>query len=141
MLKRYLSSFALVTMAAAIPMADASEVALVPQTSNAMGVKVTVTPWNLSGLTETWDFDVVLETHTRKLGDDMAKSSTLIVDGKRYASIGWEGAPPGGHHRKGLLRFKAIAPPPPAVELQIRLGSENAPRKFQWYLKGVGNGN
>ena len=142
MLKQFLIGFVLATMAAGvISMGNAVETSLASQTSNERGVKVTVTPQNLSKEAKTWDFEAVLETHTQSLSDDLAKSSVLVADGKQYVPIGWEGAPPGGHHRKGSLRFKAITPQPPSVELQIRLTGEAAPRSFQWFLKGAGNGN
>lgn len=28
----------------------------------------------------------------------------------RYSAMGWDGDAPGGHHRKGMLRFKAPSP-------------------------------
>jgi hypothetical protein len=83
----------------------------------------------------TWSFEVTLESHTRSLNDDLAKSAVLIADGTSYPPLGWEGAAPGGHHRKGLLRFKAIVPQPPLIELQIRLAGDTAPRSFRWTLK------
>ena len=61
---------------------------------------------------------------------------------RRFMSMGvWEGAPPGGHHRKGSLRFKALTPQPTSVELQIHLTGEDVPRSFLWNLKGASNGN
>lgn len=118
-----------------ISMAHAGAPGLEPQTSNAQGVKVTVTPQNLSKDAQTWDFEVTLEAHSQALSDDLAKTSTLIADGKQYKPSGWEGAPPGGHHRKGLLRFKVVVPQPSSMELQIRLISDPLPRNFQWRLK------
>ena len=106
----------------------------VPRTSNERGVKVTVIPKNLLNGAKAWEFEVTLETHTQSLNDDLAKSAVLIAGGMQYAPLGWEGAPPGGHHRKGLLRFKTVTPRPQSVELQIRLGGETAPRNFQWRM-------
>lgn len=114
---------------------NAAESGYAPQISNERGVKVTVTPPNISGEAETWDFQLALETHTQDLSDDLAKSAVLIADGKQYLAVGWEGAPPGGHHRKGLLRFKAIAARPQLMELQIRLAGDPSPRSFKWLLK------
>ena len=116
-----------------IAVSNAAELA--PQISNEREIKVTATLQNIPNEAKTWDFQVVLETHTKALNDDLAKSSVLIADGKQYLPLGWEGAPPGGHHRKGVLRFKAIAPPPASVELQIRLAGDPSPRSFKWLLK------
>lgn len=139
MLKLLLIVFIL--SAGVIATGNAAEAGLVPQISNERGVKVTVTPQNFSKEAKTWDFEVILEAHTQPLNDDLAKSSALTVNGKQYLPLGWEGAPPGGHHRKGILRFKAIMPLPPSVELQIRLNGESGPRQFQWPLKGEKNVN
>ena len=114
---------------------NAAEPGYAPQISNERGIKVTATPQKILGEARTWDFQLVLETHTQDLSDDLAKSALLIADGKQYLPLGWEGAPPGGHHRKGLLRFKAIASPPAAVELRIRLAGDASPRSFKWLLK------
>lgn len=116
-----------------IAVSNAAEFA--PQVSNEGGVKVTVTRRNFLSETQIWDFQVVLETHTQSLDDDLARSSVLVADGKRYLPLAWEGAPPGGHHRKGKLRFKAIAPRPKSMELQIRLAGDASPRSFKWLLK------
>lgn len=122
-------------IAGIIAVSNAAELGYAPQVSNEHGVKVTVTPQNILSKAKTWDFQVTLETHTQDLSDDLAKSSVLIADGKQYLPLSWEGAPPGGHHRKGKLRFKAIAPPPASVELQIRLAGDASPRSFKWLLK------
>ena len=118
-----------------IAASNAAELGYAPQISNEREIKVTATPQKILGEARTWDFEVVMETHTKALNDDLAKSAVLIADGKQYLPLGWEGAPPGGHHRKGVLRFKAIAPPPASVELQIRLASDPSPRSFKWLLK------
>ncbi len=139
MLKQLLIVFTLATGVIAI--GNAAETGLAAQTSDKQGVKVTVSAKNLYKEAETWDFEVTLESHTQDLTIDMAKSSTLIADGKQYAPLGWVGAPPGGHHRKGLLRFKAITPQPQSVELQLHLTGEAAPRSFKWLVKGARNGD
>ena len=122
-------------MAEIIAVGNAAELGYAPQVSNEREIKVTATLQKTPSEARTWDFEVVMETHTKALNDDLAKSSLLIADGKQYLPLSWEGAPPGGHHRKGKLRFKAIAPPPAAVELQIRLAGDPSPRSFKWLLK------
>ncbi|HZW24189.1 MAG TPA: hypothetical protein VFF26_01785 [Gallionella sp.] len=111
----------------------AGEIKYAPQISEMSGIKVTVTPHAIADAKE-WDFEVVLETHTRSLSEDLAKTSTLIANDKQYAPFAWKGTPPNGHHRKGVLRFNAVTAQPQSVELQIRLAGEEAPRKFSWVL-------
>jgi len=118
-----------------IAVSNAAESGYAPQVSNEREIKVTATLQNIPSEAKTWDFELTLETHTKALADDLAKSSVLIADGKQYLPLGWNGAPPGGHHRKGVLHFKAIAPSPAAVELQIRLASDPSPRSFKWRLR------
>ena len=122
-------------MAGIIAASNAADLGYAPQISNEREIKVSTTLQKIPNEAKTWDFEVVLETHTKALNDDLAKSSVLVADGKQYPPLGWEGAPPGGHHRKGKLRFKAIAPPPASVELQIRLAEDPSPRSFKWLLK------
>lgn len=126
---------ALVGISCAATFVSAAEMAPTPQTSNQGGVKITVAPRNLSSAAQTWDFEITLETHTQPLDDDLTKSATLLADGKSHPALGWEGAPPGGHHRKGVLRFKAITPRPGSVELRILRRGEAAARSFRWQLK------
>lgn len=106
------------------------------QTNSARGVTVKVTPKNVASDAVTWEFAVVLDTHSADLSDDLVKSS-LLLDGssEQYAPVAWEGAPPGGHHREGVLRFKALSPRPQAIELQITRPGETASRPFRWQLK------
>jgi hypothetical protein len=114
--------------------AQAAELAAVAQTSNLGGVKITVEPGGFPRGAKTWDFVITLETHTQPLDDDLARTATLLADGKHSRPRSWEGAPPGGHHRKGVLRFEAVTPTPQAVELQIRRTGEASPRVFRWKL-------
>ena len=81
---------------------------------------------------------MILEAHTQDLSDDLAKSAVLIADGKQYMPVGWEGAQPGGHHRKGLLRFKAIVPKPPRNGTANTPGRRHVPKKFQMVVEVSG---
>jgi len=106
---------------------------LVPQRSSQAGVAVRVTPRTVTG--PVWEFEVALDTHSRDLSDDLASSAALVVDGSAPAKpSGWQGDPPGGHHRKGVLRFDAPKPAPAAIELRIQRQGEPSPRPFRWSL-------
>jgi hypothetical protein len=104
------------------------------QTSNQDGVKITVEPRGFPRGAKSWDFAITLETHTQPLEDDLVRATTLLADDKTCRPLSWDGAPPGGHHRKGVLRFEAVTPLPQAVELQIRRAGEESPRIFRWQL-------
>lgn len=114
--------------------AGAAPPALAPVTANAAAVTVKVTPRVLEG--SAWDFDVVLDTHSQELKDDLLKSAVLVAaDGSEVAPLEWKGAAPGGHHRAGVLRFKALAPTRATVVLRIARPGEASPRVFQWKLR------
>ena len=107
---------------------------LPPQTSEQAAVTVKVTPQNLQG--DYWDFEVVFDTHSQELADDLLKAAVLVTaDGTQIAPAEWRGDPPGGHHRKGVLRFNALKPPPDTVHLRISRPAEAKPRSFRWELK------
>jgi hypothetical protein len=118
-----------------ITASQAAETAPTSQISNERGIKITATLQTLTSAAKTWDVEVIMETHTRALDDDMSRSAVLWVDGKRLMPSGWQGDPPGGHHRKGVLSFQPGAATPAAVELQMRLSNDPAPRSFRWRLQ------
>ena len=105
---------------------------LAAQSSSAAGVTVKATPRMLSG--DAWEFEIVLDTHTQALNDDLLKSASLRVDGKPVTAAGWQGDPPGGHHRKGVLKFAAADPRAREIELRITRPGEPEPRSFRWKL-------
>jgi hypothetical protein len=109
---------------------------LAPQNSQANGVGISVKPTDVSATATTWLFQVTLTTHSGDLGDDLTRTATVVdAAGKPYPAAGWEGDPAGGHHRKGVLRFKALSPRPDALEMRILRQGETAPRIFRWKLK------
>jgi len=118
-----------------IAVSNAAELGYAAQVSNERQIKITATLQNIPREAKTLDFEVTLETHTHALSDGLENSSVLIADGKQYKPLSWDGTPPGGHHRKGTLHFKAIDPFPASVELQIRLIGDASPRSFKWQLK------
>ncbi|RZI42527.1 hypothetical protein EGT07_11005 [Herbaspirillum sp. HC18] len=102
--------------------------------STQSAVTVKATPRSLQG--DVWDFDVVFDTHSQELKDDLIKSAVLVpTDGSNISPIEWKGDPPGGHHRQGVLRFNAIRPSPASLELRIERAGESKPRSFSWSLQ------
>jgi len=106
---------------------------LAPVATSAGGVTVQATPGTLSG--GIWEFQIVFDTHSQDLRDDVAKSATLLAGGVASAPLEWRGDPQGGHHRKGVLRFKAPAERPAAIELRLGRQGEAEPRVFRWKLE------
>jgi hypothetical protein len=104
------------------------------RTSAVGGVTLKATPRSLAAA--GWEFALAFDTHTRELSDDVANIAALIADGgASYAPLEWQGDPPGGHHRKGVLRFKPVTPAPRTIELRILRAGESAPRSFRWELR------
>jgi len=98
-------------------------------------VTVTVTPSDLSLESNEWKFDVVMDTHSVELDQEMTRVAILTGDsGKEYSPARWEGAPAGGHHREGVLVFSPITPTPKSVELKITEIADTV-RTFNWQLK------
>lgn len=130
-LRSLLLVFAVSLAAGAVTAAE-----LAPRSSNAAGVKVVVTPKRIAADAAAWEFAVALDTHSQDLGDDLLKTAVLVdAQGGRHAPLAWQGAPPGGHHREGVLRFKGLGAMPDAIEMQILRSGEATPRSFHWKLK------
>lgn len=72
-------------------------------------------------ISTVWTFEAILDTHSVNLDQDLTKTAVLIDDKKNeYKSISWEGDPAGGHHRKGILKFKPVLPFPSKIELKLK---------------------
>jgi hypothetical protein len=128
-------SFAAIAAYSCIAIGNAAESSHGPQVSNERQIKITATLQDIAKDAKTWNVELDMETRTHALSEGMEDAAVLIADGKKYDPVGWQGSPPGGRHRKGLLRFKAIVPQPASVELQIRLIGDPSPRSFKWRLK------
>src|SRR3989338_3825017 len=88
--------------------------------SSAGSVSVAVMPRSLEESSATWDFEIKLNTHSEELSEDLVIVSELVDDqGRVHKPISWEGDPPGGHHRQGVLKFKPILPRPKSIELKM----------------------
>ncbi|MDP3974606.1 MAG: hypothetical protein Q8P65_01305, partial [bacterium] len=80
-----------------------------------------ITPKNISSTNKIWDFEVILDTHNGNLDQDLI-SLVSMVDNKsnRFKALKWEGDPPVGHHRKGILKFSSVSPYPENIKLVIK---------------------
>jgi len=97
---------------------------------------VVVTPKAVGPSVKVWEFEVVMDTHTKPLSENLSQVAVLVDDtGRRYIPAAWQGDPPGGHHRKGVLQFTAPAETPKAVELQIDGVGGASVRTFRWDLQ------
>lgn len=104
------------------------------QTNEGGNVTVSVFPLSLKpGLPAS--FDVVFETHSVDLTFDVIKVATLTDDrGTRYTPL-WDGSPPGGHHRKGTLRFTPDLSNATTYTLTFRDIAGIPTRIFRWEVK------
>ncbi len=107
-----------------------SSAALFSTKTNSEGnVSVMATPIDQSD----WSFEITLNTHSVDINEDLAQVSTLTDEnGNEYKPIEWQGDPPGGHHRKGVLSFGEITPRPQSITLFISQVGGIDERKFEW---------
>ncbi len=106
------------------------------QSSDDAGVRVVVTPMALGPGMTIWEFEVVMDTHTKPLDEDISQAAVLVDEaGRRYKPVAWQGDPPGGHHRKVILQFSPPAEMPKAVELQIDGVGGAGIRTFRWQME------
>lgn len=99
------------------------------QTNNEGGVTIEVVPKNIREGT----FVIILNTHSVELNDDLTKIAVLRDEnGNVYKPINWEGAPPGGHHREGILKFGQFSSMSKKIELIISGIGGIPERKFLW---------
>jgi hypothetical protein len=105
---------------------------LEPKIDEQASVTVIITPIDISPQSKEWKFDVVINTHSVELDQDMTKVSILVDDnGKEYKPLRWEGGEAGGHHREGVLIFNEVASNIKSVELKIS-GIGGVDRNFIW---------
>lgn len=118
------------------PMDIPAQIAWETKVDEQSPVTIKVTPLLLRKDSEKWKFQIVFDTHSGSLDDDLLSVISLIDDkGVSYQPISWDGPGPGGHHRDGVLVFNAIDPIPLAVELKFKNIGAVAERAFKWELK------
>lgn len=93
-------------------------------TSNKNNVEFSITPLSTS------EFDISINTHSVSLGFDLKEISKLEDNlGNLYKPVSWDGAPPGGHHRSGTLKFQQIDRNAKSIKLTI---TDSTAREFTW---------
>ena len=108
------------------------------RTNRAGAVEVTVTPEAVR-YGEPLAFSIALNTHSGSLDVDLTRSALLGDDqGNAYLPTAWEGDPPGGHHRSGLLRFSPLKPGAGLLKLTIKDVNRVPERVFRWTLSQPG---
>jgi len=81
-------------------------------------------------------FEIRMNTHSGDLSQDMVSVSTLKDDsGREYRPVEWQGSPPGGHHRTGVLEFPVLNGNTKYVTLVIRDVASISERIFKWDLE------
>lgn len=114
---------------------QSSNSSLESRENNEGPVVITVTPLNLKDNSSTWNFEIVLNTHSGSIDDDLVAVSELVDDQEKlYKPVSWEGDNPGGHHRTGVLKFNPISPKPKSIELKIKNVGGVAERSFKWNI-------
>jgi len=96
---------------------DTKESGFTLMTKEAGDVTVSVLP---IGSGSQFNFQMELDTHFIELSYKLEDQSYLVSDvGEVIKPLRWEGDPPVGHHRKGVLIFPAFNSTPKGVTLYI----------------------
>ncbi len=109
--------------------ASATAAEVQTKTNSEGGMTVDVTPQrNADGL---WQFDVAMNNHVQDVTQDMVAVSSLTdASGRIVRPASWEGDPPGGHHRHGILKFGPAATSPKSLTIRNLGGIPE--RTFVW---------
>ncbi len=141
MKRHVLMAIALAPIAAALagsPLASAQTLTLEAQKNDEGAVSVSVTPQDVSKSAGAWRFAVQFNTHVTPISQDMVAVASLTDEkGAEEQPSAWEGDPPGGHHRHGVIVFQPINPTPSTLTLHIREVGGVADRTFTWNLGGA----
>ncbi len=127
----------LFALAQTAPPAAQDKATFAVKDNNEGAVSVSVTPQDLSKSAGTWRFALRFNTHVTPISQDMVAVVSL-ADGKgaEERPSAWEGDPPSGHHRRGVIVFQPINPTPSTLTLHIREVGGVADRTFTWDLGG-----
>lgn len=82
-----------------------------------------------------WDFDIMLDTHSVELDQDLVAHTVLRdASGREHRPETWAGDLPGGHHRKGTLKFSRESIESDPLILVMRNVGGVSERVFHWEL-------
>lgn len=105
------------------------------KSSRENGVTVDVTPMEFTP-GKPARFQIRISTHSGDLSQDMVEVSMLRDDkGREYRPVRWEGSPPGGHHRRGVLEFPSFEGKSKKITLIVRDIANVPERLFEWKIK------
>lgn len=81
-------------------------------------------------------FEIRMNTHSGDLSQDLIAVCTLKDNsGREYHPTNWDGSPPGGHHRSGVLEFSELAESAESITLVIREVANVPERFFNWSVE------
>jgi hypothetical protein len=81
-------------------------------------------------------FEIRMNTHSGDLSQDLVAVCTLKDNsGREYRPTGWDGSPPGGHHRSGVLEFSELDESAESITLVIREVANVPERVFNWSVE------
>ena len=81
-------------------------------------------------------FEIRINTHSGDLSQDLVAVSTLKDNsGREHRPTKWNGSPPGGHHRSGVLEFPKLGNGAQSITLVIREVANVPERVFNWSIE------
>ena len=81
-------------------------------------------------------FEIRMNTHSGDLSQDLVAVCTLKDNnGREYRPTSWDGSPPGGHHRSGVLEFSELGDGAESITLVIREVANVPERVFNWSVE------
>ncbi len=105
------------------------------QSNNQNSVRVDVRPVQLLPGRPA-KFEIRMNTHSGDLSQNLVAVCTLKdSNGREYRPTSWDGSPPGGHHRSGVLEFPELGDAAQSITLVIREVADVPERVFNWSIE------